>query len=174
MFYDRGYRHLDTARAYAPGAPGTSEPRLGAVDAGRRFIIDTKAMARGAEHPHSKEKILENVSISLDALQVEQVNTYYLHAPDRTTPLEDTCAGINEAYEAGKFRHFGVSNHSPEEVEQIMSICAEKDYVRPTVYQGQYNPIVRGGEKQLFPVLRKHNIAFYAYRYGPLFPDLRC
>lgn len=168
MFYDRGYRHLDTARAYAPDAPGTSEPRLGAVGAGKRFIIDTKAMPSGPEHPHSKENMLENVSISLDALKIDQVNTYYLHAPDRTTPFEDTCAGINEAYKAGSFKHFGVSNHSPEEVEKIVSICAENGYVKPTVYQGQYNAVVRGGEKHLFPVLRKHKMAFYAYRYERL------
>lgn len=163
MFYDRGYRHLDTARGYAPGAPGTSEPRLGAVDAGKRFKIDTKAMPRG-EHPHTKEKIIENVDISIKEMRIPQVNIYYLHMPDRTTPFEDTCAGMDEAYKAGKLKQFGVSNHSPEEVEQIVKICEENGYVKPTVYQGQYNPVVRAGEKDLFPVLRKHNIAFYAYR----------
>lgn len=116
---------------------------------------------------HSREGILQSVDISVRDLRVPQANIYYLHMPVRTTPLEDTVAGINEAYKAGKFKRFGISNYTPEEVEQIVKICEEKGYVKPTVYQGQYNPIVRGGEKDLFPVLRKHKIAFYAYRYDP-------
>lgn len=163
VFYDRGYRHIDTARGYAPGAPGTSEPRLGAVNAGKRFTIDTKALP-GGDHFHAKDKIVENVDISVNELNIPQVNVYYLHMPDRTTPLEETVAGMNEAHKAGKIKQFGVSNHTPEEIEKIVEICQEKGYVKPTVYQGQYNAIVRGGEKDLFPVLRKHKIAFYAYR----------
>ncbi|KAJ4414971.1 hypothetical protein N0V82_007620 [Gnomoniopsis sp. IMI 355080] len=162
LFYERGYRHIDTARGYAPGAPGTSEPRLGAVDAGKRFTIDTKAMAAG-DHPHSKDKIIENVDVSVKELRIPQVNVYYLHMPDRTTPLEEAVAGMDAAYKAGKIKQFGVSNHTPDEVEQLVKISEEKGYIKPTVYQGQYNAIVRGGEKDLFPVLRKHNIAFYAY-----------
>jgi aflatoxin B1 aldehyde reductase len=38
--------------------------------------------------------------------------------------------------------------------------------VKPSVYQGQYNTIVRGGEKKLFPLLRKYGIAFYAFSPG--------
>lgn len=167
VFYERGHRQLDTARAYAPGAPGTSEQRLGAVNAGERFSIDSKAQFEG-EGAHSKEGILQSVDVSVQDLRVPQANIYYLHMPVRTTPLEDTLAGMNEAYQAGKFKQFGISNYNPEEVEQIVKICEEKGYVKPTVYQGQYNAIVRGGEKDLFPVLRKLKIAFYAYRYDPV------
>ncbi|KAI3391937.1 hypothetical protein diail_6607 [Diaporthe ilicicola] len=144
-FYERGYHHIDTARGYAYGAPETSEPRLGAVDAGKRFTIDTKARYTG-EHPHTKDKIIENVDISLKELKVPHINVYYLHVPDRTTPLEDAAAGMNEACKAGKIKQFGISNHSPDEVEEIVKICKEKGYLKPTVYQGQYNAITPGGE----------------------------
>ncbi len=36
-------------------------------------------------------------------------------------------------------------------------------FVVPSVYQGNYNPVARRTEDEIFPVLRKHNIAFYAY-----------
>lgn len=121
-------------------------------------------MALG-EHPHQRDKILESVETSLKELKVSQTNIYYLHMPDRTTPLEETLEAINEAYKAGKFKKFGVSNFSPDEVEQTLQICKEKGYVKPTVYQGQYNAVVRGFEKGLFPILRENGIAFYAYRY---------
>jgi aflatoxin B1 aldehyde reductase len=53
-------------------------------------------------------------------------------------------------------------------VQKFVDICEEKGYIKPSVYQGHYNAIVRGGEKELFPLLRKNNIAFFAYRYADM------
>lgn len=162
-FYSRGYRDLDTARGYSPHAPRTSEPLLGAVEAGKRFNIDTKIFPYG-DHPHSKQNIGNNINESLDALKVPQIGVEYLHVPDRTTPFEETCEAMDKAYREGKFRRFGLSNHTAEEVQKIVQICEDRGFVKPSVYQGQYNAVVRGGEKELFPVLRKLGIAFYAWR----------
>lgn len=71
---------------------------------------------------------------------------------------------MNQAYQAGRFKRFGLSNYTAQEVEEIVSICEKKGWVKPSVYQGQYNLIARVAEHELFPVLRKHNISFYAYR----------
>jgi aflatoxin B1 aldehyde reductase len=157
-FYNRGYRQIDTARVYSTGAPGTSEPRLGAVGAGKRFIIDTKVLSM-EPGGHKKEKIAQEIEISLKALQINQVNIQYLHQPDRATPFEETCEAIDKAYKEGKFKKFGLSNFTANEVEQVLEICECRGFVKPSVYQGQYNPIVRSGEKDLFPLLREHNIA---------------
>ena len=92
-----------------------------------------------------------------------QVDIYYLHAPDRQTPFEETLKAINELHKQGRFRRFGVSNFLPEEVEEVVRIAKAKGYVVPSVYQGNYSPIARKQDTLLFPVLRKHNIAFYAY-----------
>lgn len=165
LVYERGCRQIDTVRGYAPQAPGSSEQRLGAVEAGKRFTIDSKALNSGPDTlSHSKEKIHESVQLSLEALGQDQVNVYYLHMPDRTTPFEDAHEALDETYRAGKIKKFGLSNHTPEEVEQFVARSKTKGLVLPTVYQGQYNPLVRGGEKELFPLLRKHGIAFYAWR----------
>ncbi|OAP57828.1 hypothetical protein AYL99_08566 [Fonsecaea erecta] len=161
-FYDRGGRHIDTARAYSPHAPGSSEERLGAVEAGKRFAIDTKVFSL-TPNCHSKEKIKENIDTSLSLLKVPKIDIEYLHVPDRTTPFEETLAAINEAFKEGKFERFGVSNYTAEEVDKIVQICESNGFVKPSVYQGQYNPIIRSGEKELFPILRKHGIAFYAW-----------
>ena len=84
--------------------------------------------------------------------------------PDRTTPFEETCEAMNQAYQAGKFTEFGLSNFSATEVEDCVTACKKNGWVVPTVYQGQYNAITRGGEADLFPVLRKHGMRFYAFR----------
>lgn len=162
-FYERGYRQIDTARGYSPHAPGTSEPRLAAAQAGKRFSIDTKVLSRSSGS-HSKNNIKQSINDSLAALQMTQVDIEYLHHPDRATPFEETCEALNEAYLEGKFKRFGLSNYTADEVQKFVEICEARGFVKPTVYQGHYNPVVRGAEKDLFPVLRKHNIAFYAWR----------
>ena len=88
----------------------------------------------------------------------------FLHVPDRQTPFEEAIKAMNEAFQQGKFKHFGLSNYTAQEVQQILDICERNGYVKPTVFQGHYNAIVRGGEKELFPLLRRHGIAFFAYR----------
>lgn len=162
-FHDRGGRQLDTARTYSPHAPGSSETRLGTIEAGKRFAIDTKVVSF-LPGSHTKDKIAKSVDTSLELLKIPTINIEYLHVPDRTTPFEETVEAMNEAYKAGKFKQFGLSNFTAEEVEKVLSICEERGFIKPSVYQGQYNPIVRSGEKELFPLLRKHGIAFYAWR----------
>ncbi|KAI1410441.1 Aldo/keto reductase [Hypoxylon sp. FL1857] len=162
IFAARGYNQLDTARTYSPMAPGSSEPRLAAVGAGDRFIIDTK-VASSEPGSHTKEKVLKSINLSYDALKIKQINIEYLHKPDRDTPFEEACEAMDQSYKEGKFKKWGLSNYRADEVQKIIDICEEHGWVKPTAYQGQYNAVVRGGEKELFPVLRKHGIAFYAF-----------
>lgn len=161
-FYSRGYRHLDTASAYSPDAPGTSEERLGQVQAASRFIIHTKVHSGAGDHEPSK--IDSSIQLSLKSLKTPSVETMFLHMPDRQTPFEDTAKAMNDAIKQGKVEKFGLSNYPATEVQKFIDICEENGYAKPSVYQGHYNAIVRGGEKELFPLLRKHNIAFFAYR----------
>lgn len=91
------------------------------------------------------------------------MDVYYLHAPDRSSSLEEVLAGINSLHKAGKFRRFGLSNFLADEVDEVMRVASERNYVLPTVYQGNYSAIARRAETELLPVLRKNNLAFYAY-----------
>ena len=102
----------------------------------------------------------------MKALGVSKVHIYYLHLPDRSNAFEETCHAINEAYKDGKFEKFGLSNYSAQEIDQIYKICENHSWVKPTVYQGQYNAIARRPEEDLFPTLRKCNIPFYAFSPG--------
>lgn len=164
-FYERGYRQIDTARGYSPHAPLSCEPRLGAANVGDKFIISTKVVSR-PDGAHARDKIAQSIDDSLEALKVSQVDIMYLHQPNRTVPFEETAEAMDKAYREGKFKRFGLSNYTAAEVEQFLKISEERGFVKPTVYQGQYNLVVRTGEKELFPLLHKHNIAFYAWRYA--------
>jgi aflatoxin B1 aldehyde reductase len=159
----RGVTYLDTARAYPVGAPGTSEALLGTLGVGEWATVDTKVVS-WKPGTHSAEGIANSIPASLEALKMPKVNVMYLHAPDRSTPFEITLRAMDKAYKEGKFERFGVSNYTAEEVEEMVHICEREGLIKPTVYQGRYNAIIRSGEEGLFPTLRKHGISFYAYR----------
>ncbi|RQM07799.1 hypothetical protein DH86_00000671, partial [Scytalidium sp. 3C] len=94
---------------------------------------------------------------------MERVDVFYIHVPDRRTPLEETLAGINELYKAGKFKRFGLSNYLANDIEDVMRISKQHNYVLPTVYQSNYSAVARRQEAEIFPILDKYKIAFYAY-----------
>ncbi len=52
-------------------------------------------------------------------------------------------------------------------LEEFIQICKDNNYVKPHVYQGQYNVVCRRIETTLFPILRANGMAFAAYRFGP-------
>lgn len=163
-FRSRGYVDIDTARAYPVGRGGTCEKLLGSkqLKIGTWSNVSTKVQSF-MPGSHRPKNIAASIEKSLDALNLESVDVMYLHAPDRATPFKDTLEAMDAAYRAGKFERFGLSNFSAVEVKEVIEICQENNLVMPTVYQGQYNAICRGGEEELLPTLRKHDIAFYAY-----------
>ena len=163
-FRSRGYSDVDTARAYPVGRGGTCEKLLGEKQLRLRSWsnVSTK-VSSFMPGSHRARNIERSINRSLEALNVEQVDIMYLHAPDRATSFEETCFAMQKAYEAGKFERFGLSNYQVKDVKEIVEICERNNLVKPSVYQGQYNPICRGAEAELFAVLRQHNISFYAY-----------
>ncbi|SCU91209.1 LANO_0D11056g1_1 [Lachancea nothofagi CBS 11611] len=152
-----GVHDIDTARIY----PG-SEEWIGKFKLPNEFVIDTKAVgfSKGCL---SKESIFKSIDESFHLLGVASVNIFYLHSPDTETPLEETVDAIDALYKQGKFKKFGVSNFTPEDVKKIHAYCVSKNYVKPTVYQGNYNAVARTIETTLFPVLRELGMSLYAY-----------
>lgn len=148
---------IDTAAGYPD-----SELLLGKFNAAQDFTIHTKAKAF-VPGSLARRNVLGCCLTSLFELHAEQVDTYFLHSPDAETPLEETLSAINELYQAGKFKRFGLSNFLPEQVQEAYDVAKAKGWVLPTVYQGNYNPVARRIEADLFPVLRKLGIAFFAY-----------
>ncbi|ERS95674.1 uncharacterized protein SPSK_00149 [Sporothrix schenckii 1099-18] len=171
-FYNRGYRVLDTARNYPPGAPGTAEPRIARHNTDGRFVVDTKVFSF-TPGDHNAEGLAKSIDGSIEALGGHPINIEFLHVPERTTPFADTLAALDTFRKQGKFSKVGISNYRPDEVQQMLDISKDKGYAPPAVYQGCYNAISRSIETTLFPVLRANNVAFYAYSpaAGGIFGD---
>jgi aflatoxin B1 aldehyde reductase len=73
---------------------------------------------------------------------------------------------MNAAYLANEFEKFGTSNYTAEAEgnRRDVAVCERNRWVKPSVYQGQYNSITRRHEDEVLPILRNHGISFYAYR----------
>ncbi|KAK0648051.1 NADP-dependent oxidoreductase domain-containing protein [Cercophora newfieldiana] len=160
QFSARGYTELDTARSYGGGAQEGFTRQAGWKERG--FSIATKVypLYAGA---HRAEDITAAFETSLQELDVDCVDIFYIHAPDRTTPFTTTLAALNTLHTQGKFRRLGLSNFSAFEVAEIVTTCHANNWVRPTVYQGVYNVIQRGVEAELIPACRRYGIDFIAY-----------
>lgn len=159
-----GITAIDTAEMYGGGDNEKDLGEAGAAHPPYNFIISTKSLGGWAKgHALQRENLLKNTDASLARLKVKQVDIFYIHGPDRSMKLEEWVPTVQEIYDAGKFKRFGVSNFHADEVKDLYAFCKAKSYVLPTVYQGNYNAVSRYIETDLFPVLRELGIAFYAY-----------
>ncbi|KAJ7809083.1 aldehyde reductase [Mycena olivaceomarginata] len=158
LLEEGGCDTIDTARIYFD-----SEVWLGKTGAGKRFTIDSKTPGGGVPGTSTGEGILQHAKETVERLQVKSVDVYYIHAPDASLDLEDQLKGINEAYKAGYFKRFGLSNFKPADVQRVYDIAKAKGYPLPTVFQANYSAVARKAETELVPTLRKLGIAFYIY-----------
>ena len=159
-FQSRGCSEVDTARQYVKGQQEGWTKRANWQDRGLKLA--TKCYP---EQPgwHSKTNVREIFETSLRELGTDQVDIFYLHAPDRSVPFKETIQACDELYKEGKFKQLGLSNYAAWEVAEIWNIANDHGWVRPTVYQAMYNAITRAIEDELVPCCRKYGIDILIY-----------
>jgi aryl-alcohol dehydrogenase-like predicted oxidoreductase len=112
---EHGITVLDTANSYGGGR---SEEWLGRWLASRgvrdRLVITSKVGNPVGPEPTdtglSAAHIRSQIEESLTRLGTDRIDLYLSHAPDPSTPLEETLAAFDELVRAGKIRHYGLSN----------------------------------------------------------------
>ncbi|MEU6645946.1 aldo/keto reductase [Saccharomonospora sp. NPDC046836] len=162
---DAGITMLDTANGYAGSA---CESLLGELLAGRRdrFLIASKV---GMPHPDadgapplSPEAIRRCVRGSLERLRTDYLDVYYLHQPDRRTPLADTVGALAELVEQGIVRQVGVSNFAAWQIAELRHIGGPQ----PLFSQPLYNLISRRVEEEYLEFAR--HVGLTNIVYNPL------
>ena len=155
-----GYTELDTARLYNDGKQEAFTRETGVLNEG--FTIATKVYPTEAGM-HKPEKLRQIFETSLRELGQQSVEIFYLHAPDRSVPFEETLQEVNKLHEEGKFKIFGLSNYAAWEVAEISQICIAHQWIRPRIYQGMYNALTRALEEELVPCCRHYGIDIVTY-----------
>ncbi|MFT3888752.1 MAG: aldo/keto reductase [Arachnia sp.] len=120
---DAGINTFDHADIYG-GDRHLCERRYGeanAVPAAERdqVIIQSKVGIRPGYFDFSREHILTTVDESLAALQTDYLDVLLLHRPDTLVEPDEVAAAFDELEAAGKVRTFGVSNHTPGQIELL-------------------------------------------------------
>lgn len=137
-FQQQGYNEVDTARIYIGGAQEAFTAQAKWKERGLSIATKWYPKQPGA---HKPDVLRENLELSLKELQTNQVDIFYLHAADRSVPFEETLEAVNQLHKEGKFVQLGLSNFTAFEVAEIVTMCNERGWVRPTIYQGMYNAI---------------------------------
>ena len=160
-FLDAGYEELDTAYVYNEG---NCERLLGEVlpGLGRPFRIATKVNPRISGRLDA-DAAYKQVNESLARMKIARVDTVYLHFPDPATPVESVLEAMAELHRAGKFGELGLSNFPAWMVSDVWHICDRHGWVKPTVFEGVYNPLTRRAETELNDCLDHFGMRFYAY-----------
>lgn len=160
FYQGRGYYEVDTARQYVKGQQEGFTKAARWQERG--LTLATKCYPE-TPGQHAKESVKATCEKSLSELGTSKVDIFYLHAPDRSVPFQETLEACNELFQEGKFNKLGSSNYAAWEVAEIWIIANERGWVRPTAYQPMYNVLTRAIEDELVPCCQKYGIDIVVY-----------
>jgi aryl-alcohol dehydrogenase-like predicted oxidoreductase len=162
---DRGITFFDTAEVYGPF---TNEELVGDALALHRgkvviatkfgFDLSGKDNRPGAANVNSQpEHIKQAVEGSLKRLNIETIDLLYQHRVDPDVPIEDVAGAVRELIQAGKVKHFGMSEAGATTIRRAHA-------VQPvTAVQSEYSLWTRTPEKEVIPTLEELGIGFVPY-----------
>lgn len=146
---DAGVTFIDHADIYG-GAPHRCEARFGeaiSLTAAERekLVIQSKVGIRKGFFDFSAEHILASVDQSLAALKTDYLDVLLLHRPDTLVEPEEVAAAFDTLKSAGKVRHFGVSNHTPGQVELLKTAVTLPLIVNQVQLSITHAPLIASG-----------------------------
>lgn len=157
---DGGVTHLDTAASYQVGE---NEKFVGATLGDRRkeVFLASKCGLAWKEGKltidNSPALITSSCEESLKRLRTDHLDLFYLHRIDRTVPVEESIGALAKLVKAGKIRHIGLSECSPDTLRKACK-------VHPiAAVQMEYSVWFRGAEASMLPTCRELGVGFVAY-----------
>lgn len=160
---DKGVNMVDTAPVYGFG---TSERIVGkalqSYSQSEDIMVSTKVALDWTEQGKvmrnsTRDRIMKEVDDSLRRLQRDHIDLYYVHWPDPLVPFEETARAMQDLKEQGKIRAIGVSNHSPEQMQEFMK-QAELSMCQPP-----YNMFEREIDDDIKPWCENNGVGLMTY-----------
>ncbi|MBT3219266.1 MAG: aldo/keto reductase [Proteobacteria bacterium] len=167
--FDQGVFFWDTADMYGHGQ---SESVVGELLQGRRqeIVLATKVFADMGPGPNdcglSARHLIAACEASLERLQTDWIDLYYLHLPDRSVPIEETLRAMEDLVRSGKVRYVGCSNFLAWEVMELLLVAERYHWQAATAVQPLYNLVNRDIEVELLPMCQAQGLG--AVVYSPL------
>lgn len=146
--YESGINFFDNAEVYSAGL---SEEMMGRVlrklnwDRSS-YVLSSKAFfgwkgedKKPNQHGLSRKHLMEACHEALERLQVEYLDLYYCHRPDKNVPIEEVVRTMNTLIQQGKIFYWGTSEWSAAEIMEAHMIAKEYGLEGPAVEQPEYN-----------------------------------
>ena len=147
--YDHGVNFFDNAEVYADGK---SELLMGEVLKDLNwsrdsYLVSSKAYfgIRGLKYSKPTQKgntrkhLTEACHQALQRLQVDYLDLFYCHRPDKETPMEETVWTMHNLIQQGKILYWGTSEWSAQEIMEAHMVARQYNLIPPTMEQPQYN-----------------------------------
>jgi hypothetical protein len=161
--YDAGINFFDNAEIYARGK---SEEVMGNILSKVKwtrssYMVSSKVFFGFEENkPNqrglSRKHIIEGCDAALKRLQVDYIDLYYCHRPDKDTSILETVQAMNHLIQQGKILYWGTSEWSAQEILQAHLEAARHHLIAPVMEQPQYNMLERKKMEDDYLHLFKH------------------
>ena len=170
-FVEGGGNFIDTADGYSAWVPGNtggdSERIIGRWAAARGSRDELVIATKVSTHPEFSGLSAANIAAAADAslqrLGTDRIDLYYAHFDDESVPLEETVGALSALVDAGKVRTIGISNYSPERIDEWFAVTAANGFHRPVALQPHYNLVERGFEHGLRERAGREGLAVFPY-----------
>lgn len=166
------------------------------------MFIQSKCGIVGENRPiryfdFSKENIISSTEGSLSRLKTDYLDSLVLHRPDALMEPEEVAEAFSILKEQGKVRHFGVSNHTPSQIELLRKYCdvdiefnqlqfsiTESGMIDTGLYSNMHHELGINRDESTLDYCRLHDITIQAwspFQYGffegcfidsPVYPEL--
>lgn len=164
--YDAGVNFFDNAEGYAEGK---SEEVMGKILKAKKwerdtFIVSSKvffgAHNKGPNQTGlSRKHVIEACNAALKRLQVDYLDLYFCHRPDKNTPVEETVLAMNTLLQQGKILYWGTSEWSAAEIMEAITVAKQYNLIGPTMEQPQYNLFERNKlENEFLHIFKNHGL----------------
>ncbi len=172
-FIDRGGNFIDTANGYTKGH---SEVIIGdhlAHDRKKRdrIVLATKFVTNMfLGDPNgggsSRKAIVSQCEESLRRLRTDYIDLYWMHAWDRTTPIEETMRALDTLVEQGKVRYIGFSDTPAWKCAEAQTMARLRGWAPLVALQIEYSLLQRTVEAELVPMALEMGLGITPW--GPL------
>jgi aryl-alcohol dehydrogenase-like predicted oxidoreductase len=166
-FTARGGNFFDSANNYVAG---TSERYLGELVASERdrFVIATKYTAGvRAGDPNAvgnhRKSLAQSLNASLERLQTDYIDLYWVHAWDFVTPLEELMRALDDAVRTGKVLYLGASDTPAWVVSRANMLAELRGWTPFSAIQVEYSLVQRTVERDLLPMAAALELAALAW-----------
>jgi aryl-alcohol dehydrogenase-like predicted oxidoreductase len=158
--HERGVTFFDTAEAYGPGlneevVGEALAPIRDAVVIATKFGFKNGVPSEGLDS--RPERIRQVADEALARLGTDRIDLFYQHRVDPTVPMEDVAGTVKELIQAGKVKHFGLSEAGAASIRSAHA-------VQPVAaLQSEYSMFWREPEAEILPLLEELGIGFVPF-----------